>query len=196
MIKIGALILSAGNSTRMGFPKALLKFDNEYTFIEKIIRQYQDFKCSRICTVVNIENQYLYDEMKSDIRNSTEKLINKYPEKGRFSSLKIGFSAMYDMDYIFIQNIDNPFAGIILLESLLSQIEDFDYCVPVFENRGGHPILVKNKIAKSAQNQPDDSILKDFLSQFSRKNIKTNSAEILLNINNAEEFEKYQKKEK
>jgi molybdenum cofactor cytidylyltransferase len=185
---VGALILSAGNSTRMGFPKALLQFDEHFSFIETIIQQYQNFDCTRICTILNPENLTSFDEP------AIVKLVNKNPENGRFSSLKIGFKALEDMDYIFVQNIDNPFADRNLLKSLLKGIEGFDFCVPVFENRGGHPIIVCNKIAKAAQNEPDDTNLKEFLSHYTRKNVETNLAEILLNINNEEDYIKFRKR--
>ena len=47
------IILAAGKSSRMGENKFALKYDNNLSFIEKIIETYRDFKCEEIVIVLN-----------------------------------------------------------------------------------------------------------------------------------------------
>ena len=49
------VILAAGKSSRMGNLKFLLKYNERFTFIEKIIDTYQNYNCKEIVVVLNKE---------------------------------------------------------------------------------------------------------------------------------------------
>ena len=50
--QFSAIILAGGNSTRMKFPKPWLKIDTT-TFLEKIIKTYQNFGIQKIILIIN-----------------------------------------------------------------------------------------------------------------------------------------------
>jgi len=186
-LNISALILAAGFSERMKFPKAFLMFNDKMTFLEKIVSEFKIFGCNSIFVVFNNKN-VLHLNKNNLFLNEIEYGINYNPEFGRFSSLKIGFNKLIKNEFIFIHNIDNPFVEQNTLELLFNNFSDCDFCVPTFQNKGGHPILINQNIAQQALEIPDDSNLKEFLNKFNRKNIETNNRDILLNINTQDEY--------
>ena len=92
---------------------------------------------------------------------------------------------------VFIHNVDNPFVCQETLELLYENFYNCDYCVPTFENKGGHPIIISNKIIQKTFDLPGDKNLNEFLRQFIRKNVPVQDNKISLNINTKEDYEKY-----
>ena len=53
--KFGVLVLAAGNSERMGNPKALLPYNKQLLFYEKIVQEYQKANTDEIVLVCQPE---------------------------------------------------------------------------------------------------------------------------------------------
>ena len=168
MKNTSALILSGGKSQRMGFPKAFLKFNEEQTFIEKIASEFINFGCEKIIIVMNNDNISHINSVNPEILSKIETVVNPNPESGRFSSIKTGLEKLKDSENVFIHNIDNPFVCRETLELLYKNFNNCDFCVPVFENKGGHPIIIGKNIIKDSFNQLSDTNLKEFLRDFKR----------------------------
>jgi len=182
-----ALILAAGLSERMGMPKHELWFSEESTFLEHIIQVYQKFVALQIVLVINdrdVFGRFLYEE---DLKI----VINKNPEFGRFHSIQLGLKEINDAP-VFIQNIDNPFVSPGLLMTLEKGIEEADFAVPVHDGKGGHPVLLSQKIIqKVVGNYQQDMKLNDVLKHFERKDVPMHDPYILVNINTEEDYLKY-----
>ncbi len=164
----GVILLAAGQSDRMGTPKHLLRFSESQTFIEHIVEVYQRFQVSKIVIVVN-EKAQIFPEMFMDPKG-IQIVVNNKLEFGRFYSVQLGLQSINGN--CFIQNIDNPFVNLGLLINLNTELKGSDYCVPVYNNKGGHPILISEKIAKHIVRKCDkDSYLNDILKSFDRKNV-------------------------
>lgn len=187
-----AIILAAGKSSRMGIPKLSLKYDEENSFIEHIVNDYQNFACKEIVIVVNdIGNDYLN---KSKIRflDNVKVVINKHPDWHRFYSLKIGAKSLSKIKSTFIHNVDNPFVKYEVLNKLLDYQEKADYLSPEYAGNGGHPILISKKIISDISNTKEDQIhLKKFLNQYLRLRIKVDDEKVLTNINTLEDYSRH-----
>ena len=134
-----AIILAAGKSSRMGIPKLFLKFDEENTFIEHIVNDYQSFGCKEIVIVVNnIGNDYL-NKSKIPFLDNVKIVINKHPDWHRFYSLKIGAKNLFGDLPVFIHNVDNPYVSPTVLKKLIKHSDKADYISPEFDGKGGHP---------------------------------------------------------
>ncbi|MEE4196121.1 MAG: NTP transferase domain-containing protein [Bacteroidales bacterium] len=184
-----AIVLAAGNSLRMGFPKPFLKYNAKQTFIEHIIDEYGKFGCKEIVVVANAQNYQIPRTVYSD---KVKVIINKHPEWHRFYSLKIGALALDLKTMVFVQNVDNPFVNPQVLTALLQKIKEDDYIYPGFQSRGGHPFLLSEKILENIIARKENQVhLKEFLNQFPRKKVETNDARILVNINTLNDYERY-----
>jgi molybdenum cofactor cytidylyltransferase len=191
-IATSVLILAAGNSERMGVSKLFLKLPNGITFIEHLVNEYQKFGCKQIAIVVNQSNEAEIINSHSHLLNRIEIAINPNPGLGRFRSVKFGLKAIVNPSNVFIHNIDNPYCDTSILNVLQENIVGFDYVVPTFKGKGGHPILISyevvSKIRKKAKN---DCLLNEFLSRFNGNRIEVNSDTILKNINTPDEYNSF-----
>jgi len=184
------IILASGFSERMGEPKALLKWDETTTFLEKIINEYTKAGCKRIICMINHITEPLCRDLK--IPSNVTFVINEHPEWGRFYSLRLASMAAKERDFCFIQNVDNPFVTVEVIEKLYAQRNPDAWCSPVYEQKGGHPVLLPQVvIEKIAQIKENDFTLRDILKHYQKIEVEIDTETILRNINTPEEYSSY-----
>jgi CTP:molybdopterin cytidylyltransferase MocA len=184
-----AVILAAGLSTRIGSPKFALKFKGQKTFLEEIVDRFAEFSCSEIIIVLNPKGKAFLENMEIRLSENIKIIVNPHPEMGRFSSIKIGLKSLMIKNNVFIHNIDNPFVEVGLLKLLFNDIQQAGYCVPVYKNRGGHPILISPKVGDAIiKCSHNDLNLKEYLKAFQKKTIEINDPKIMININTIQEY--------
>lgn len=188
-IPVSCIILSAGSSGRMGTHKALLKFDENTTFLEKITTEYLAAGIEKIIVVVSGE---LHKELiagKLVFPETVQLVINNKPESGRFHSLQTGVKHIKQDNYCFFQNIDNPFITVGLLYELITLKQDAEVIIPVFQDMAGHPVLLSPLVTrKILQANETDLRIDLFLREFKMKRINTSDERILVNINSLNEY--------
>jgi molybdenum cofactor cytidylyltransferase len=184
-----AIILSAGNSMRMGGHKALLKFDSQRTFLQKITETYLLAGIEQVIVVVNSELFKLIQESSLSLYEQVKLVINDKPGLGRFYSLQTGIKQLKPGNSCFIQNIDNPFTSEALLRELIIHKDEADVILPTFQKKSGHPVLINPLVIREIYAGIDYEIRIDaFLKQFTEKRIETQDHRILLNINSKEDY--------
>jgi len=195
MKKTSALILAAGLSGRMRQEKFSLTLNNGITFLEHIASQYKQFGCNKIIGVLNPNGVLMMNELTLNLPEEFEIVTNEQPERGRFSSIRAGLKRMEEEELVLIQNIDNPAISPELLASLMKAMREADYAYPVFQNKGGHPVLINKRVIKSILLEPSDDLsLKDFLAQFNKSQVEWHSPEILINLNTRSDYLTFLKK--
>jgi molybdenum cofactor cytidylyltransferase len=184
------VILASGLSERMGEPKALLKWDTTTTFLEKIINEYLKASCSRIICLINKKAEPFFQ--KSKIQSEVKFINNEYPEWGRFYAIKIALQQAQANNFCFIQNVDNPFVTVEIIEKLFSTRSSDAWCSPVYMGKGGHPVLLPQLIVqKISQIKDNNYTLLDILKPLKRINVEIDNDLILRNINTPEEYERF-----
>jgi molybdenum cofactor cytidylyltransferase len=187
-----ALILAAGNSSRMGSPKFILKFDETSTFVEKIVGEYANFGCREIILVLNADGMEALKNLDCTWPDNLKPVLNKHPEFDRFFSIKTGIESMNKPERVFVHHADNPFVFIDLLESMLSMAGHSDYQIPCYKGKGGHPILISGKIIQQVVFQSENIFnVRIFLQRFSKIYIECIHPEILWNINTPDDYLKF-----
>ncbi len=178
------IILSAGFSSRMKQEKFSLMFDKHKTFLDKIIKEYQLFGCKEIVVVMNYKNISLINKNNFSPYGNVRFIVNMFPERERFYSLQCGMNALRETNYIFVQNVDNPFVTNEIIVSLFENKDKADYIIPSFKGKGGHPILISKHIAKTIKKEKEFYVnLKYFLKKFTKEKIEQKDDLILQNIN-------------
>lgn len=193
---IATLILAAGESRRMNYPKSMLQVSNGTRFIDIIIQEFVNFNCSEIVVVINKElkeNIFLDDRIII--------IINEHLEYERFYSIKIGLQALYNhsqlskevnSDFCFIYNIDNPFIKENILSTLYKNRIGEGYVFPTFKGHGGHPVLIGKKIIEAViSEEKNDLNFRDFLNNYKYKKIEINDDSVLININSMDDYKHY-----
>lgn len=187
--KCSVIVLAGGKSERMKFPKAYLDMMGEL-FIEKIIRVYFEAGISDIIVVMN--EQFCSGKWAKYFAKISSNIIlvkNNQPELERFNSLKLGIQKMEHRNDCFIQPVDNPFIDVNILETLWNNKLIDGFVSPVFNGKGGHPVLLSNKIIKEINAiEENDKILKDVLNSFRRIEVEMENDHVLRNINTQEDY--------
>ncbi|MEI6900049.1 MAG: NTP transferase domain-containing protein [Bacteroidota bacterium] len=184
-----ALILAAGSSQRMASPKALLQFNEDMTFLEKIVKTYAEWGCNKIVAVVNPSLDAILKKMNLQIELVTF-VVNDHPEHERFYSVKLGLRKV-TLPFCFIQNVDNPFIDEIILDEIYSHRSTEKYVSPIFNGQGGHPVLLNQKNIISISTHEDNSAnFKELMQTYDCYRLEMNDSRVLININSPEEYEK------
>ena len=187
----GVVIPAAGSSGRMGFPKIFLPFSEKENFLQHITAIYNKSGANSITVVVN-KNDFTRINF-SEYPDKVHFVVNNTPEKGRFYSVMLGVSRLEKKEKVFIQNVDNPFIDTGLIYRLLNGIVSHDYCVPVYNKRPGHPVLINsrvmNEIVKTAN--PETQNLRLLLNRFNRREVQANTPDIHANINTRDDYLHY-----
>lgn len=184
----GVVILAAGRSTRMLSTKAFLPFNDQHTFLEKIVSTYLNWGCDEIVVVVNPETARKIDDGFS-LPGTVSLVVNEHLEFERFHSVKLGLKQIRKAACCFIQNVDNPFISFEILDQLYQEKSDAYYVNPTFEDKGGHPILIhKTAMEQIIKNAENHTNLREALGNIPVKRVEVNDATILLNINDPKEY--------
>ena len=193
LTKTAVVILAAGFSGRMGVPKLSLPFDENQTFVQKIVQTYHAAGCEKIVLVVNQQGkEKLKQNSFGPAGEKVSVVLNPFPERERFYSLQTGLKSLREFTAVFIQNIDNPFVQPGLLLKLDDVSSPKAYVVPQYHGRGGHPVLLSKQIVRDLVIFPDyRENLRDFLHRYTKINCPVEDEKILVNINSREEYRKY-----
>jgi len=162
-----AIILAAGESSRMGFPKQLAEYKGK-TILETVVETVSN-NIENSIVVLGHENETLTEKI--DFKNSTI-LINESWEEGIISSIRTGLfylSSDKNIDGALIFMGDQPAINSLVIEKLLTTKHDNDeVLVPQYRYQKGYPILIPrffwNKLELITQDDTDgdDSVFKNF----------------------------------
>jgi molybdenum cofactor cytidylyltransferase len=190
--KFGTVILAAGNSERMGTPKALLKMASNHFFFETLISNYQDAGISSIALVVQNSLIKTIEKQVQNLDGNIYIVVNNEPEKGRMHSLQLGLKFMKNKA-VFVHNIDNPFVSNGLLMQMITKLEPKTYVKPLYQNKGGHPVLLSEEIVNELLHveATKENYLKNALKKHSQILLETNEPEILLNLNTPDDYQSF-----
>jgi molybdenum cofactor cytidylyltransferase len=147
MSNIWAIILAAGESKRMGFPKMLLDF-NGRTMIENVISMVVESEAVNIIIVIGAERESLL-EILAKYRVRT--CYNENYKKGMLSSVQCGFNNIPpDAEAVFVFQGDQPLITTKTVNYMIRAYRSTDkkIIIPVYNGKRGHPILIGMKYSE------------------------------------------------
>jgi len=192
-MKCSVVILAAGDSIRIGYPKAMLPFGSGETFLSEIIKTYIGFGCESVHIVVNASlKAHLH---KADLKKKMPGLtiiVNSSLVNDRFSSILLGLNSVGKKEPVFLQDVDRPFVTVRVLDKLFNNVMDDGYVTPTFKGASGHPVLIASKVAKEiiAKNHHVRN-LKEILKSYPQKKAEVDDDGVLVNINSRDDYAKY-----
>jgi molybdenum cofactor cytidylyltransferase len=149
-----AILLAAGESTRMGTPKPLLPW-NDATLIEYHVRELAAAGVDDIVVVLG----HVADEVRPRVPPEARVVVNEAYRDGRASSLRAGAAALSeDADPILVLNVDQPRPRDVL-RSLLAAHRDGGALVtlPVAEGRRGHPPVLARPLLPELRSASEEA---------------------------------------
>ncbi len=115
-MKVAAIVLAAGGSSRLGQPKQLLLFHGE-SLIRRVVRAAQEARCAPIVVVVGRDREMIARELKDVPVILTP---NDRWERGLGTSIRVGVEALPTAaEAVVILACDQPHVDAALLRRLL-----------------------------------------------------------------------------
>jgi molybdenum cofactor cytidylyltransferase len=140
------LILAAGESRRMGSPKALLEFQGE-TFLDRLIGLFRE-RCAPVIAVLGAQRE----SIRAGLRRADEALLveNADFRLGQLTSMQCGLRAVpEDADGVLFTLVDHPAVAPYTIAQLLDASPGD--CAPLLRiprcgGRRGHPIWISKSL--------------------------------------------------
>lgn len=189
--KTAVIILGAGESSRMNFPKALLKFDATSTFVEKIIHEYVDFGIPEVVVVTNQKNKSAISSLlKYNWISKVKIVVNDKVNLGKLYSVKSGLNILSPaIKFCYIQDVDRPFVNRNLLLQLFSNKLLLGFTSLIYKSKRGHPILIGRNVIKVLKKWSDFNLtLAEVLEEFPCLESSTVNKNIIININTPQDY--------
>lgn len=189
MGRLGAIILAAGGSSRLGRPKQLLQFEDQ-TLLERAVTAARRANCDEIVVVLGRDEKQCRHLLPVDARV----IINQDWEKGMGGSLKLGATALSnDTDRAYILLCDQPFVSEQTLRRLLKvAIErSLDAVVCEYADTSGPPVIVNRALVDRLKTWPDERGAKSLWSDPTLRVERLPCSEAAVDIDTAADVERY-----
>jgi len=195
-----AVILAAGESSRMGTDKALLPWPppdpgrspSRDTFVSAAIRSFM--LSTDFVVVVAGRNEAALGPVV--YANGASLIVNPDPDRGQFSSLQVGLHEVLNRgrDAAMITLVDRPPVGRATIQMLRDTFEsaaqDVWAVVPEFSGKHGHPYLVGRELIEAFLQAPATASARDIEHQHKERirYVAVDDPFVAANINTPEDY--------
>jgi molybdenum cofactor cytidylyltransferase len=195
---ITAVVLSAGESSRMGRPKALLPIGGQ-TFIERIVAALSDAGLEKIIVVLGHNAEAL---KRSIAPLPVTVLINQDYARGQLSSLQVAIRHLLadeNCQAVLVHLVDHPYLDARLARLLMERFRDSGkpIVVPRFQGRRGHPVIFARALFQELLDAPLDQGAKAVVNAHRHETLEVDTTEegITLDIDTPELYRQHVKGE-
>lgn len=191
--RVGAIIVAAGQSRRMGSPKMLLPWGSE-TVIERVVNQYLNAGIEPVVVVTGPTHAEI-----SGLLDQTSALVvqnERYMQSEMLQSVQVGLTHITGpLEAVFIGLGDQPQISTRVIKELLDdfmQHPEKELIIPSHQMRRGHPWLIKRSLWDDILSLGPDESLRVFLSNNTQKitYCLVDSPEILADLDTPEDYQK------
>ena len=194
---IVAVVLSAGESSRMGSPKALLPISG-VPFIEEIVRALKGTKIDRIIVVLG----HHAEEIQKRIAHlPVTFLVNKDYAQGQLSSLIVAIRSLAaektteKVDGVLVHLVDHPFISPALVDHMIDRFYETKklIVIPRYGGRRGHPVIFSSRLFPELLSAPLEKGAKVVVHAHRDETleIETDFAGVTIDIDTPEEYRQY-----
>ena len=190
---VGAILLAAGESSRMGQLKALLPWQNT-TLLEHQLRSLMDVGVQQVVVVVGHDADRLKPIIES-VEGAGWTLNHDYLQ-GKTTSLKSGVAALAGepISDVLLLNVDQP-RNADTVRTLLErhQASPFRITIPTHGGKGGHPILIAAELLPElAEIQEESQGLKAVVRRHAdtTERFEMDDPSVLWDLNTPEQYQK------
>jgi molybdenum cofactor cytidylyltransferase len=151
---VAAIVLAAGQSNRMGCPKALLSFNGK-TFIRGVVDLLTAGGLSPIAVVLGAYAEQVQNEVE---RLKVHVTINHGYRTGQLSSLQQGLELIrrHTITGVLVYPVDHPAVKAETVKEILSSfaLTRAPVVVPTYKGRRGHPAIFSSMLFDELMNAP------------------------------------------
>ena len=189
MSGVVAIILAAGESTRMEFPKMLLDF-NGMSMLECVITNVGESKVDDILVVLGAYR----DELEKIVsKTSAACCYNDNYKEGMLSSVKCGFRNLPSgAEAVLVFQGDQPLITSKVINKVVEAFRNSNkgIIIPVHKNHRGHPLMISKKYFREIEKLYPDESLRSLSRKFQYDvyEVGTDEAGILRDFDTFEEY--------
>lgn len=143
---ISGILLAAGESRRMGSPKALLPYQGQ-TFLERICTAFFDAGVDELIVVLGAWEDKLRPALPR--HPSLRTVVNPHYAQGQLSSLVCGLGALSpDSEAAVVNLVDHPLIRTETIAALIASFRTDPLPIIIAAHRGkrGHPVLFSRQV--------------------------------------------------
>jgi molybdenum cofactor cytidylyltransferase len=143
-IVAAVIVLAAGDSSRMGRPKALLDWHGR-PLIEHVLATAREGGCTKLFAILGKDADKIRKGAKLE---GVTVLVNKRPEDGQVSSTRLGMENLdFSTDCCVVWPVDCPLVKSSDVRALIdtyakTRANLMRILMPVYKGKRGHPMLV------------------------------------------------------
>ena len=194
---IVAVVLSAGESSRMGSPKALLPISG-MPFIEEIVRALKGTKVDEILVVLGHHAAEIQERI---AHLPITVVVNEDYKKGQLSSLVAALRSLQSrtdsakIDGLLVHLVDHPFISPPLVDEMIDRFYQSRklIVVPRCRGRRGHPVLFSRALFSELLSTPVDQGAKAVVHAHRDQTleVETEYEGVTIDIDTPEEYRRY-----
>jgi molybdenum cofactor cytidylyltransferase len=191
-VGVGAIVLAAGKSERMGRPKALLPIRG-HTFLENILTAISRAPIHHRVIVVGHHR----DEIEKHLQSAAV-VFNPDYEQGMITSFQAGIGALPPgLTATFLFLVDHPLVEPSTIEALAAKADSARIVLPTFGGRRGHPVLFGSDVLEEIQALPSTQGANVVVHKDRNRitEVPVNDAGILVDVDTPEDFDRLQEQE-
>jgi molybdenum cofactor cytidylyltransferase len=179
---LSGVILAAGLSRRMGFPKALLRWEEE-TYLDRQIRLFGEV-CAEVVVVLRPGGEALLGECR---RLAEAHIVyNPDAERGQLSSLQTGLAATTG-DAVLFSPVDYAHVREATVRVVAAGGPSM-VLQPCFEGRHGHPVWVRRPVVQALLEAPTHLAARDVVRGFERSFVEVDDAGCVMDCDDAADY--------
>jgi molybdenum cofactor cytidylyltransferase len=191
---IWGIILAAGESKRMGWPKLLLPF-GEKTVIETVIENSIVSKVEEILVVLGSDAEKITEKIKD---YPVQISVNSHFREGMLSSIQCGFEALPEKAHAALVILgDQPSIPHSVIDRLIDAYEQTGkgIVLPAYRRKRGHPILVDMRYRDEVRRLSSDIGLRALIHSHTEdiREIEVHTPSILSDIDTVDDYNEQMK---
>lgn len=156
---LAAIILAAGDSTRMGRPKALLLDPDGRPFVARLVRTFSAAGIQQVIVVTGSLHAQIASALAADDLPVVPQLVNNpQPALGQISSLWTGLDAAIQsrVPGVLMTLVDIPLVQVSTVRQVIDAWAQHRAPIvrPAVGNRHGHPVLFDQSVFDALRHAP------------------------------------------
>jgi len=194
---IAGIVLSAGESSRMGSPKAFLELDGE-SFLARTVGALREGGCDPVIVVVGSPEDPAADRIaKAAISLGARTAVNPVRGSEQIDSLRRGLAAVTstandaELAAMVFTPVDSPDPPAEVVARLVEEIKrGAAIAIPTFGGRRGHPLAVAGRLIPELMSGDLPEGMRTILRRHDGEvvEVATESAWILLDVDTPEDY--------
>jgi len=184
---VGAVILAAGESQRMGEPKLLLRIEGK-RIIEWVVDSFKNV-VDELIVVLGHNPESLIPTLE---KLGTRWVVNENYREGMVASFKKGLEQLKNCDAVFLALGDQPFVDRdFLMKAVDAWKEGAKIVSPVYKGKKGHPVLFDQSLFNEILSLQKHEMIRDVIHHHGDKHHLVEAGEwAVIDLDTPESFRK------